>query len=252
MSGTLTAKIVNGGALLADTRRFLEAWDPNLRPEANLLRIAEEGRLGKTQARHRAVLAILRRRFVNAGGKVITALRRLSHDPAAFRQACYYEAARTDGLLAAFAGGPLLMWYAEGRRQLDVDDVERWLVSDQRVPRWGLQTRKRVARGLLATLRDFGILDGTVRGRRKRIASPHLSMRAFLYVALREKSRRHSSRAILESPAWRWYLLTPAMVRSLFLEADRLGYLRFVQAGSIARIDWLVDNLEEMDNAAPL
>lgn len=245
MSARFTARIIKGGALLADTRRFLEAWDPDLSPQANLKRITEQAQLGKTQVRQRDVLAILRRRFVEAGPVVIRALQSLLRDRVAFREACYYEAARTDALLAKFASGPLYAWYSEGRRVVDVEDVGRWLDHDKCVPQWGAYTRKRVARGLISALRDFGLLEGPVRSPRKRILAPHLSMLGFLYIALRERDLRGSSRAILQSGVWRWYLLTPEMVRRLFLEADRLGYLRFMEAGSIARIDWLLKGLEE-------
>ena len=245
MSGTFTARIIKGGALLPDTRRLLEAWDADLPPQANLKRITEQCQLGRTQVRQRDVLAILRRRFVEAGADVIPALRSLLHEPAAFQEACYYEAARTDDLLAEFAAGPLFKWHHEGKRVLDTEEVVGWLASDERVPPWGPQTRRRVAQGLISALRDFGLLEGAVGGARKRIPVPHLSSRGFLYVALRERSRRDSARAVLESKVWRWFLLAPEAVRRLFLEADRRGYLRFAEAGRIVRIDWLVRDLKE-------
>lgn len=238
--------IIKGGALLSDTRRFLEAWDLGLPPEENLCRISKRWLLGKTQARQRDVVEVLRRRFVDPGEEIIATLRVLLHDPTGFREACYYEAARTDALLASFAAGPLFTWYSGGQRQITVQDVDRWLVHDSRVPLWGVHTRRRVARGLLATLRDFGILNGAVGGRRKQIVAPHLSVRGFLYVAFRERSQRESARAVLEATAWRWYLITPEMVRGLFLEADRLGYVRFSEAGSITRVDWLLEDLREI------
>lgn len=251
MNGVFTSRIIKGGALLADSRRLLEAWDLGRKPEENFARFAARRALGKTQVRQNAVLEILRRRFVDVGPEVIPTLRRLTGDPTAFREACYYEATRTDQLLASFAEGPLFTWYQAGRRELDVSDVDRWLATDLRVPRWSQETRTRVAQGLLAALRDFGILQGAVRGRRKRIAAPHMSMRGFAYVALRQRSRNASGRSLLESPVWRRYLLTREAVRRLFLEADRLGFLRFVEAGSLVRIDWLVGNLEEIPDAFP-
>lgn len=246
-----TSKIIKGGALLADTRRFLEAWDVNRTFEENLARFAALRVLGKTQTREDAIREIFRERFLDSGAEVIHTLRSLVGDAIAFREACYYEAARSDPLLAAFAQDCLFPWYEVGRREVDVSDVAHWLVADRRVPRWGPQTRTRVAQGLLATLRDFGVLEGEVRGWRKRIATPHISMRGFAYVAFRERSRNLSGRAILESPAWRRYLLTTDAVRRRLLEADRLGLLRFAEAGSIVRVDWLVKNLQEIPNALP-
>ncbi len=251
MSGAFTSRIIKGGALLADTRRFLEAWEPHPTPDDSMARFAVRHALGKTQVRQKAILEILRRRYLDSGPEVVSTLRRLVGDPAAFREACYYEATRTDGLLAALTEGPLFTWYQARRMEIDADDVSRWLATDSRVPRWNAETRSRVAQGVVATLRDFGILEGAVRGRRKRIATPHLSVRGFGYVSLRERSRDVSDRSILGSPVWRRYLLTPDAVRRLFLEVDRLGFLRFGEAGSMVRIDWLVRKLTEMPNVLP-
>jgi hypothetical protein len=246
-----TARIIKGGALLADSLRFLEAWNPDLGPQENLARFAASRVLAKTQIRQKAVLDILRRRFLDSHTGVVGALRRLMHDPVAFREACYYEATRTDELLAAFAEGPLFLWYQAGRREVSLDDVSRWLATDARVPRWNMQTRLRVAQGLLATLRDFGILRGATRGRRKQIAPPHLSIRGFIYVALRERGRSKSDRALFKSSVWRCYLLSMEEVRRLFREADRLGYLRFAEAGSMVRVDWLIKDLQEISDVVP-
>jgi hypothetical protein len=246
-----TARIIKGGALLADSLRFIEAWNPDLRPEENLVRFAADRVLAKTQIRQKVVLDILRRRFLDPGTGVVGALRRLMQDPTGFREACYYEATRTDELLAAFAEGPLFAWYEAGRREVSLDDVGRWLASDARVPRWNMQTRLRVARGLLATVRDFGILRGAARGRRKQIAPPRLSIRGFIYVALRERNQSNSDRALINSSVWRRYLLSTDDVRHLFREADRLGYLRFAEVGSMVRVDWLVKDLEEIPDVVP-
>lgn len=251
MNGAFTSRIIKGGALLADSRRFLEAWAVDRNPENNFAGLAARRALGKTHVRENAILEILRRRFLDAGPDVMNTLRLLTGDTMAFREACYYEATRTDLLLAAFAEEPLFNWYQAGRRELNVSDVDRWLATDPRVPRWNKVTRTRVARGLLSALRDFGILEGIVGGRFKRISSGYISMRGFGYVALRERARSVSGRSLLESPVWRRYLLTPEAVRRLFLEGDKLGFVRFVEAGSLVRIDWLVENLEEVPYVLP-
>ncbi len=202
--------------------------------------------LGKTEARRLDVLQRLKERFVAPGTEVVRTLKLLTSDPLTLRAACYYETARSDRLLAAFAGGPLFHWAADGRREVRVEDVLGWMRSDPQVARWSEYTSVRAARGLLSTLRDFGILEGPARGQRKRIVQSHLAVRGFAYVSLRERQRMSSDRAVLASEAWRWYLLEPEAVRSLFLEAERVGILRFQEAGSMIRIDWLVKSLEEI------
>lgn len=244
---SFSSRIIKGGALLDDTKRLVEAWDMALDGRENLRRILASGGLGKSGARQEEVLTRLRRRFLQAGPEVLGALRTLAHDPRAFREACYYEAARTDELLAAFAAGPLhARYWRDGRPELTVDDVVGWLRTDPTALAWGEYTRERVAQGLLSALRDFGILEGARRGRRKRILPPHMSLRGFIYVALRERARLTSDRAVLASSSWRWYLLDPDGVRRLFLEAGRHGVLRFQEAGSAIRVDWRLRDLGEV------
>ena len=105
----------------------------------------------------------------------------------------------------------------------------------------------RVAQGLLSTLRDFGVLEGAAK---KHIAPPRLSLRGFTYVAVRERGQHPSGRALLQAPVWRRYLLDAEHVRALFLDADRHKVLRFSEAGSAVRIDWLIAGLEEVPRVA--
>jgi hypothetical protein len=71
----------------------------------------------------------------------------------------------------------------------------------------------------------------------------------FVYVLGRLRTRLASSHELVTSSVWRWWLLDDHHVRSLFLDADREGLLRFSEAGTTVRIDWQVGGLEEMVRA---
>jgi hypothetical protein len=247
----LSSRILKGGALLGDSRRLAELWNRDLPAEENLRTVDERNLLGKSsRARARDVLAVLRARFVDLGPQVMPALQALVAHPAAFGDACYYETARVDGLLAAFAEGPLYEWFAAGRPVVSVEETAEWitgLVKAQRLPSWSEQVRARAARGLLSTLRDFGVLEGAVR---KRFAVPGMSRVGFAYVAYREQEQGRSSRALVASPIWRRWLLDAPRVAELFAQAESLGVLRYSQVGSAVRIDWRVKTLEEVARAA--
>jgi hypothetical protein len=248
----LTSNIQKGGALLADCRRVVEVWDPSRTAEENLAWIAGANLLAKTsRARTDDVLRrIIVPRLVAPGQHVIPALRALLAEPRAFTEACYYEASRDDALLAALAEGPLWSWWHAGRVGVKVDDVTDWLsklAADGRTQPWSDAVKTKAARGLLAALRDFGILRGRAR---KEIASPALSPRGFAYVAWREHEQGVSSRALVASHVWRRWLLEPDRVLDLFGQAARMGVLRFSSAGSAVRVDWLAESLAEVTNAA--
>lgn len=248
----LTSNIQKGGALLDDCRRVVEAWDPSSTPEANLARIADENLLGKaSRARTDDVLRrIVAPRLVQPGPHVIPALRGLVHEPRAFVEACYYEAARDDRLLATFAEEALWGWWQQGRVGVAIDDVTEWLADlahTGRAPEWSDAVRTKTARGLLAALRDFGVLRG---GARKEILPPSMTPRGFAYVAWREHEQGASSRALANSHVWRRWLLESERVADLFGQAARLGVLQFSSAGSAVRIDWLATSLQEVTGAA--
>jgi hypothetical protein len=247
----LSSRILKGGAMLGDSRRLAEVWSPTIDAEENL-RIAVEGNLLGKGSRSRAmdVLAILRARFVDPGPQVMVALQTLASHPTAFREACYYEAARVDGLLGAFAEDPLYAWFSAGRTLVSVEDTVVWitgLVAAGRVPPWSEKVRIRAAQGLLSTLRDFGVLHGSAR---KHLATPGMSPVGFSYAAYREQEQGRSSRALVASPIWRRWLLESSRVVELLAQAERLGVLRYSQAGSAVRIDWRVGSLDEVARAA--
>jgi hypothetical protein len=252
LSTILTSNIQKGGALLDDCRRVVEAWERERTSEENLARIAEGNLLAKPSRTRTddVLLRIIGPRLVAPGPHVIPALRMLLTHPRAFTEACYYEAARDDALLAAFAEGPLWSWWQAGRVSVATEDVIGWLAAlaqQRRSPAWSTSVSMKAARGILAALRDVGVLRG---GPRKEIAPPTMSPRGFAYVAWREHEQGASSRALATSPVWRRWLLEQERVLDLFGQAARLGVLRFSLAGSAVRVDWLARSLAEVTGAA--
>lgn len=247
----ITSRIIKGGALLEDSRRLVEAWDDARSAEDNLQEFQAKNLLGKrSRSRAEDTLAILRQRLVTNGQPTIPALRALVVRADAFRDACYFEAARNDALLAHVAGTVLYDLRDRGWVKVAVEGIERALLDTAPAPvvhEWSESTRTRVIHGILSALRDFGILEGKAV---KHIAPPHISFGGFVYVLGRLRESGLSAPQMVNNEVWRWWLLSEAQARSHFLEADREGLLRFSEAGSTVRIDWLTDGLEEMVRAA--
>jgi len=250
---SLTSNIQKGGALISDTRQVLAVWDPALDPRTNLQQITKSNLLAKSsRVRVEDLLRrIIKPRFIEPGEHILRALRYLLPEPRAFAEACYYETSRDDGLLAAFAEGPLYDWYhEEGRIGVAISDVRSWLADLARQGRthdWSENVQTKVARGLLAALRDFGVLRGA---NKKEYRPPSMTSRGFSYVAFREAERGASSRAIVEGSVWRRWLLDETRVRDLLDQANTLGTLHCSRTGSAVRIDWMVNSLEEVAGAS--
>lgn len=247
-----TVNIQKGGALLDDCRRVVEVWDPHEDAEANLARIRDKNLLGKaTQARSDDVLLRqIRPRLLDPGPHVIPALKGYLTDTRAFREACYYETSRDEPVLAAFAEDRLYALWTAGRIGVTIPDATAWLQEEQRAgrsPEWTDVVCTKVARGLLAALRDFGVLTGA---NRKEIAPPDMTPRGFAYVAWRLHEQGASSRAVATTLVWRRWLLDSDRVRDLFHQVARLGVLSYASIGSAVRIDWHTRTLEEVTGAA--
>jgi len=242
-----TVNIQKGGALLADARRLVDLWDIEASPKVNLRRIADENLLGKATRRRLddILLRSLAPRFVAPGPQVIVALKTLLSDHRAFTEAAYFETARDEALLGAFAEGPCFGWYESGRSRVTIDDTTAWLGEQAAagiLPEWSPTVRTKVGRGLLAALRDFLILDGATI---KRFVPPHLSLRGFAYVAFRLHEQGASSTKIATSLVWRHWLLGAERVDDLLRQAARAGILTYGSAGTAVRIDWHVGSVED-------
>ncbi len=247
-----SSNILKGGALLDDTRRFVEVWDDELSRDENLDRILRLNLLGHPSRKRAADVLkyVMKRRFVDGADACVPALRVMQAHPVSFREACYYEASRSDGLLAAFAEGPLFGWYSDGRVGVNVPDTEVWLrglIARAQLPEWSDQVVTRAAQGLLSTLRDFGVLKGAVR---KEYSTPAISPQGFAYVAFREHQQGVSGRGLVEGTVWRHWLLDARSVNDLLTRVDHLGLVHYSRAGSAVRIDWRLNDLGEVVRAA--
>ncbi|MEX1004148.1 MAG: BrxA family protein [Acidimicrobiia bacterium] len=251
----LSSNIVKAGALIDDTLRFVEVWDPVLSPEANLERVVDSNLLGlPSQKRiYDTLTYALRPRYVDPGPAVIPGLTVLSGNGAAFRDACYFETTRVDQLLARFAEGPLFEWHEQGRLAISAEDVVDWIgkqAANGELPDWSDSLTRRVGQGLLSTLRDFGMLAGATRSQRKDINPRPLSIPGFAYVAFRLHQEGMSSRALLTSKVWRRWLLHESQVLGMLHRAHGTGALAFESAGTAIRIDWSSESLVEVVRAA--
>lgn len=250
----MSSNISKRGALLDDSRQFVSLWDDDLSSAANLSLFNEQNLLG-FPSQSRAVdvtMYALRPRFVDPGEHVVPALRYLRDNTAAFCDACYYEASRADQLLAAFAEGPLVRWYEEGRLGVNADLTEQWLDELERLemaPVWSPSLKRRVAQGLLATLRDFRRLKGATKSPNKEIVGPGISDGGFAYVAYRLHQRGASSRGLLNTPVWKWWLLDSTRIDQHMHRLAAQGLLYYARAGSSLRIDWRAESLVEVARA---
>jgi hypothetical protein len=244
-----TSRIIKASALIADTQVLLSEWDPARSVEENLGRACRHNIFGKaSRGRVEDILNIFRQRYFDHPD-VGAALVALTSGGAPFQwivPLLYFFSAQNDRTLRDTVIDVLFPRYLAGGTTLPVDIVIRalrnWAAEGKTTTRWGDQTTVRVAQGLVAALRDFGILEGAVN---KRLTPIYLPVASFAFMALWLQQRELSGGRVLQSDDWKLFFLPVEGVERLFLEAHQEHFLTYNAAGSVVRIEFPVHDLRE-------
>jgi len=252
VSPPYTSRIIKAGALLDDTKTLLSHWDATASVPANLDRIRRENVFGKaSRSRVEDILAIFRQRYLTEAEvtKALVVLVKNRLPAASLDRVLYFHAARADRLLHDTVTEVLMPKQAQGITEIDLGELQRavgkWVESGLTTRAWSENTTVRVAQGLLATLRDFGVLQGAIN---KRIAPAYLPVTAFAYIAFYLKQHQPSGAKLLEHPDWRLFFLNREGVERFFFEANQHGLLEYHAAGTVTRLTFPASTLEEYAN----
>ena len=110
---------------------------------------------------------------------------------------------------------------------------------------WSEYTITRISRGLLAALRDFGVLEGAVH---KKISAAYLPIEAFAYIVFYLKQHQPSGAKLIELPDWKLFFLRRDGVERFLFEAHQRELLEYHVAGSVTRLTFPAETLEEYAN----
>ena len=244
-----TSKIIKAGALLADTKTLLANWNINRSVSDNLEQFHRENLFGKaSRSRVEAILRIFHQRYLadEAVTKALVYLVNKDFPSEGLNRILFFHAAQSDRLLHDVVTDLLASMYEIGRYEVSTNDVKTWIskqISEGKTQGdWSDTTITRCARESLATLRDFGILQGAVK---KRLTPSFVPVAAFAYIALYLKQRQPSGAKLIRDPEWQLFFLPDKAVERLFVEAHQAHLLEFYAAGSIIRIDFSTESIEE-------
>jgi hypothetical protein len=248
-----SSKIIKAGALLPDTRLLLAHWDLTEGVSTNLLRFQQTNLLGKaSRSRATDILAIFRQRYLADRQELAALVTLVQADvsPAVLVPILYFLTLQADPLLRDVVEQVLTPMLGRGDTQVHTAEVVRWLGEQARAGRtqgaWSEPTQVRIAQGILATLRDFGVLHGKVN---KRVATLYLPVPSFAFLAFLLNKKQRSGERLLHHPAWRVFFLAEPAVERLFLEAHQERLLEYHAAGRVIRIEFPAERLEEYAHA---
>lgn len=244
-----TSRIIKASALVADTKLLLAEWEPERTVAENLDRAQRENIFGKaSRSRIEDILVIFRQRYfddADLGTALVNLVQRGA--PAQWVDPLlYFLSAQNDRTLRDFVVDVLYPRHLAGYTDLPVEvaqrAVQRWVAEGRTTTRWNENTSRRVAQGLMATLRDFGVLQGTVN---KQLTPVYLPTPSFALIALWLQQRERAGQCLLHSDDWRLFFLPVQGVERFFIEAGQEHLLTYNAAGSVVRIEFPAASLTE-------
>lgn len=250
--GPYSSKIIKAGALIGDTKTLLSDWDVHASVDENIGQVQRNNTFGKaSRSRVKAIVAIFRQRYLTeeAVTKALVTLVQKKFPTAALERLLYFHSACADPLLRDAVTEILVPMQARGLINVNVKDVQRslakWVNEEKTTARWSEYTITRIAQGLLSALRDFGVLQGAVN---KKIAPAYLPIESFAYLAFYLKHHQPSGARLIELPDWKLFFVQSEGVERLLFEAHQRDLLEYHVAGSVTRLTFPADTLEEYAN----
>src|ERR1700733_2040562 len=247
-----TSKIIKAGALIGDTKTLLSHWDVEASVDENINRMQRDNVFGKaSRSRVEDILAIFRQRYLTEESvtKALVILIRRKFPSAALDRLLYFHSARADRLLHDAVTELFVPMQARGLVDINVQNFQhsltKWVDEAKTTSPWSESTVAHAARGLLSALRDFGVLQGAVN---KKIAPAHFPIESFAYVVFYLRQHQPSGAKLIELPDWKLFFLSREGVERFLFEAHQRDLLEYHVAGSVTRLTFPVQTLEEYAN----
>jgi len=204
-----------------------------------------------SRSRVGSMLAIFRQRYLTEEPvtKALVTLVRGKFQTAALDRLLYFHSARADQLLHDAVTEILVPMQARGLVDINVQDFQRSLTKladeGKTTGDWSKPTITRIAQGLLSALRDFGVLQGAVN---KKIALAYLPIESFAYIVFYLKLHQPSGAKLIELPDWKLFFLSREGTERFLFEAHQRHLLEYHVAGSVTRLTFPAETLEEYAN----
>ncbi len=172
--------------------------------------------------------------------KLLAPLERLGASVAIVRPIYFWLTALAEPLVYDFCCEVLATKRASGLCRIDVNEAAAWVAS--KGTNWSENVNIKVTRGMLAALRDFGILEGRVN---KHLAYPAMPLPSFAWLAFCLQNSGVAARNLLSHPDWRLFALPSATVEHLLFEAHQQRLLEYHAAGSVLSLSFPTSTAEE-------
>ncbi|MGH2508774.1 MAG: BrxA family protein [Ktedonobacteraceae bacterium] len=229
-SGPYLPTIASKAALLEETRLFLVALGQhNLETTSQIL--LDTTLVQRSRETRKTILEIIRTRLVrwNPPAWVQHDLVSFANEASleALRAALLLHVPRQDRVLYDFVQEVVFPRWHSGESQITVADVQKFFDATQadhpEIARWSFETRLRLARGMLATLRDYGLLKGTVQ---KQVVLPVIPEQVVQHAIRLLDAEGIAQTQMADHPDWCVWLWSPAQAQvaiERFFKQEHIG-----------------------------
>jgi hypothetical protein len=249
-----TIALCKGAALLDETRTLLQYWVPGQKVDELVERVQRENALAKATAyrTNDIVRRVFVRRFLVPSDAPARRLKRIVERRLSrrlFAEVLFVYAARADALLYDFTTEVFWPACRRGRSTLSTPEVLDFLgeaAGDGRIPQaWSPSVQRKIARGVLSTLGDVGLLRD--HGGRREIVPYYPTDEGIAYLAYDLRGNGLSDLAICGHPDWQLIGLdTSQLLTRLDSLPDACGLL-VQRAGSLVRITWRYESVAYLE-----
>lgn len=240
-----TSRLQKGGALLDTMRQLTLSWNS----EGDAHATSGVAGLPSNRRAHDVVIRAFIPRFVEseppALWRVAAMLERAGADRSLILPLHYYATAASESLLWDFVTEELFP-KAGTEAGVSTNDVLRFL---ERKPdeafgdrRWTFTVATKVARGVLAALRDYGVLVGA---HKKRIGTIYFPVGAFALIARIRCDLGYRGARAVSDEVWSLFFLGETAVERYYAEATGEHLLHLETMGSVTRIAFPQMSLED-------
>lgn len=218
IEGPYLPTLASKAALIEETRLFLLTYDQLHDLEATLQTLLHNVLIQRSRRTRDTIVAILQSRLIhwNPPNWVLQDFISFALEPSldALHAALLLHISRQDHLLYDFVQHVIVPRQEKGEMRIFVSDVQTFLDASQEghteVARWGFETRLRLSRGVLATLRDCGLLKGEVN---KSIGLPIIPKNVVHHLIQLLRAENISREQLAHHPDWQLWLWSPAQAQ---------------------------------------
>jgi hypothetical protein len=247
-----TTELSKGQGAITETLTLLEHWEPGMGTNDLTEQVMEAGALGRSSAvRTRDLITrVFARRYLSDDGRPAQVLTFLQDrvSLSTLKQFMLVYTARQHDILHDFVTEVYWPKYEAGADTVSRSDARSFIEEAHAMgviePGWSETMVVRVARYLVGTLADFGLLDEGRQSTRE-IRPFYIDDTLVTYLAYEIHFDDYSDTSILEHPDWRLFGLMRQDVYRKLEQVSYDGHFIVQYSGELLRISWEYESLDE-------